>query len=131
MKTAVRLWVFYSLFFGYFSEEAISAENIICEVDKKFFCNKNGCQETAPNGQFIKIDTEKNLYQLCDPKGCDSYELKSVNFSGVFVSYKIQGNAFLKRALSDGILAPLIKRGDFYEQRDNAFGAFLSWGVCK
>ena len=127
MKTVVGLWVFFSLFLV-FSEEAVLAENIICEVDTKFFCNKNGCEETSPNGMFIKIDTEgTKSYQLCDPKGCDSYKIKNINVSGIFVSYQIQGNAFLKMAVSDEPLVLGIKRGDFFEQRDHAFGTFLSW----
>lgn len=115
------------------AEQLLKDENIHCYIQTKRWCEKDHCNESSGEGEYITVDFSKNLYKLCT-KGkpeCQSFPIKNIRHAGAFISIFFGGNSFLKVSTMDESLMFDMREGDFIEIRDLGLGMMSSFGFCK
>ena len=111
----------------------VRAETFQCEIAKKTWCAKSGCNSGAGKGEYVVINTDNQTYSLCvhGKSKCQILKLKGARAFGAFVSFKFGGNGYLKMTLIDSPAPVKLNKGEFMEIRDNLLGAMTSYGNCK
>ena len=64
------------------------AAPLICGVDQKFECSREGCIPGFAGRVHNRIDLHRGTYARCDDNGCDTYPARFWR-SGVFTNIEI------------------------------------------
>ena len=121
----MKNYMIITILFLLFITPVFSQEKINCMVFKKVSCGENECVDmNIPQDDTRLIDITNRIIHV----GSDQHQIKGADPSGVFLSFKFGGSAFLKMNMNEASGLPV---GSFMEVRDLHLGSIISWGRCN
>ena len=101
---------------------AAEAKVFKCLISEKYVCDSGrGCGQ-AHNDILVKLDLTRQTYSRCDPKGCDTFDVR-LSKSGAFAVIDVPGRGMLAKFSNDG--------SGFVEVATIESQAVISFGSCK
>lgn len=88
-----------------------------CEISTKYVCTSVGCALVKPT-VWINLDFGRRVYERCDSKRCDAYDMTFTQ-SGIFTLVSPNQGTFLK-AVNDG--SEFVEVASLGVQTYNGFG---------
>jgi hypothetical protein len=112
--------------------EAARAAPLVCAIDQKFQCTREGCVPGATGHSFSRIDLERATYALCDSKGCEEYPA-TIWQGGAYINIELPGHtgfAKLSDTRNDPALVEQFQALHLLEVTSMGLVAFVSYGTC-
>jgi hypothetical protein len=113
--------------------EAAAGAPIICRIDQKFECTREGCVPGAAGGSFSRIDLERATYARCDGKGCDEYPA-TIWQGGLYINIELRGHsafAKLSDTRKDPAFVERLQALHLLEVVSMGLVAWVNYGTCS
>lgn len=114
------------------TEPAVAAL-LICGIDQKYECGREGCAPGFAGRVHNRIDLDRGTYARCDDNGCETYPATFWR-SGVFTTIEISGHAAIAKlsdTRSDPYMPGRLARLHLVEVVTLGIIVLVSYGTCS
>jgi hypothetical protein len=112
--------------------QAATAVPIICSIDQKFVCRRDGCVPGPTSRFYNRIDFERGVYARCDGRGCDEYSA-TISQSGAYINIELpRRTAFAKLSdtRNDPLFVEQLQALHLVESVSMGLVVWISYGTC-